>query len=82
MLTRLDFKKRNARRLVGGTILTTVAEKMHSDFTTWLTILESIPTSGRRLTPCVVFSGGAVQGHWFPEVISRLDIHCNTFRLV
>ncbi|KAI3572965.1 hypothetical protein IWW34DRAFT_636221 [Fusarium oxysporum f. sp. albedinis] len=42
---------------------------MFSDFTTWITILKSISASGRRLTPCVVSSGGAVQAQWFPEAI-------------
>jgi hypothetical protein len=55
--------------VVRRTILTTVAEKTLSDFTTWITILESISASGRRLKPCVVFSGGTAQGQWFPDMI-------------
>ena len=45
---------------VAGTILMAISEKMHSDSTAWITILEVISASGRRLTPCMVFSGGTI----------------------
>jgi 4-hydroxybenzoate polyprenyltransferase len=43
--------------IVGGTVLTTSSDKMQSDASSWITILESICTDGRRLTPTVIYTG-------------------------
>ena len=47
---------------VAGTSLTTAAEAMESDSTAWITILECGSADGRRLTPCVIFTGSNLQG--------------------
>jgi hypothetical protein len=43
--------------IVAGTVLTTILERIKSDNSIWASVLESISAEGRRLTPCVVFSG-------------------------
>jgi 4-hydroxybenzoate polyprenyltransferase len=53
--------------IVAGTAMTSSSERIKSDNTTWSTIIESIGGDGRRLTPCVVFTGQNLQGQWFPD---------------
>ncbi|SPJ88701.1 related to transposase [Fusarium torulosum] len=53
--------------IVAGTTLTSISEKIKADSTTWSSIIESISADGRRLTPCVIFTGNELQGQWFPK---------------
>ncbi|KAJ3453388.1 hypothetical protein MRS44_017635 [Fusarium solani] len=62
---------------VAGTLLTTAAEAMESDSTAWITILECGSADGRRLTPCVVFTGHNLQGQWFPKEIPEWKYDCS-----
>ncbi|RYC78685.1 hypothetical protein BFJ63_vAg18440 [Fusarium oxysporum f. sp. narcissi] len=54
--------------IVAGTVLTSAAERIKSDNSTWASVVESVCADGRRLTPCVVFTGENLQGQWFPKV--------------
>ncbi|KAJ3454773.1 hypothetical protein MRS44_013373 [Fusarium solani] len=64
-------------RKVAGTSLTTAAEAMESDSTAWITILECGSADGRRLTPCVIFTGHNLQGQWFPKEIPDWKYDCS-----
>jgi hypothetical protein len=50
-----------------GTSLTKRALVQSSDATTWVSIIEAGTAEGRRLNPCIVFTGASLQGQWFPS---------------
>ena len=50
-----------------GTDLTNRAYVTSSDDTTWVSVLECGTAEGRRLSPCIVFTGASLQGQWFPS---------------
>jgi 4-hydroxybenzoate polyprenyltransferase len=54
--------------IVAGTALTAKSEVIKSDNLTWASVVEAISATGRRLTPCVIFTGKNLQGQWFPKV--------------
>ncbi|RFN40377.1 hypothetical protein FIE12Z_13058 [Fusarium flagelliforme] len=54
--------------IVAGTVMTASSERMKSDNSTWSSIIESVSADGRRLKPCVIFTGENLQGQWFPTV--------------
>ncbi|KAF6525503.1 hypothetical protein HZS61_011298 [Fusarium oxysporum f. sp. conglutinans] len=53
--------------VVAGTVMTASSERIQSESSTWSSILEAVSADGRRLTPCVVFTGQNLQGQWFPK---------------
>ncbi|SCO88909.1 related to transposase [Fusarium oxysporum] len=53
--------------IVAGTVITSSSERIQSESSTWSSILEAVSADGRRLMPCVVFTGQNLQGQWFPE---------------
>ncbi len=61
---------------VVGSSLTSRVYEAQSDATTWVTILEAIIASGKRLTPTIVFTGVNLQGQWFPEEIEPWKYTC------
>ena len=50
-----------------GTELSRKAYVTSSDATTWVSVIECGTAEGRRLHPCIVFTGASLQGQWFPE---------------
>jgi 4-hydroxybenzoate polyprenyltransferase len=54
--------------IVAGTEMTSSSERIKPDNTAWSSVIESVSADGRRLTPCVVFTGKNLQGQWFPAV--------------
>ncbi|PTD03487.1 hypothetical protein FCULG_00012822 [Fusarium culmorum] len=54
--------------IVAGTVMTIRSEVIKSDNSTWASVVECISADGRRLTPCVIFTGKNLQGQWFPNV--------------
>ncbi|KAG6989282.1 hypothetical protein FocnCong_v021175 [Fusarium oxysporum f. sp. conglutinans] len=63
--------------IVAGTAMTSSSERIKSDNTTWSSIIESVSADGRRLTPCVVFTGENLQGQWFPAVFPDWKYTCS-----
>jgi hypothetical protein len=63
--------------VVAGSVLAGSAEKISSDATTWISILETISADGRRLTPTVVFTGLTLQGQYFPSQIPDWKFTCS-----
>jgi 4-hydroxybenzoate polyprenyltransferase len=63
--------------VVGGTVLTTSSEKIKSNATSWISILETICATGQRVTPCVVYTGKTTQGQNFPEFIEDWKYTCS-----
>ncbi|KAL5610913.1 hypothetical protein FOBRF1_007030 [Fusarium oxysporum] len=53
--------------VVAGTVMTASSERIQSESSTWSSILVAVSADGRRLTPCVVFTGQNLQGQWFPK---------------
>lgn len=53
---------------VAGTVMNSMSERIQSDCSTWASVIESVSADGRRLTPCVVFTGENLQGQCFPAV--------------
>ena len=50
-----------------GSALTKKAYVTTTDATTWVSIIECGTAKGKRLTPCIVFTGASLQGQWFPD---------------
>jgi 4-hydroxybenzoate polyprenyltransferase len=50
-----------------GTSLTSRTYLTASDATTWVSIIECGTAEGRRLTPCIIFTGASLQGQWFSQ---------------
>jgi hypothetical protein len=63
--------------IVAGTAMTSYSERIKSDNTTWSSVIESVSADGRRLTPCVVFTGKNLQGQWFPAVFPHWKYSCS-----
>lgn len=55
-----------AGKVIGDSIASR-AYVTSSDATTWVSIIECGTAEGRRLTPCVVFTGASLQGQWFSQ---------------
>jgi 4-hydroxybenzoate polyprenyltransferase len=63
--------------IVAGTVLTSSSEKIQSDASAWISILETISADGRRLTPTVIFTGLSLQGQYFPRDIPDWKFTCS-----
>lgn len=50
-----------------GSSVTSRAYVTSSDATTWVSIIECGTAEGKRLTPCVVFTGASLQGQWYSQ---------------
>ncbi|KAH7463438.1 hypothetical protein FOMA001_g18117 [Fusarium oxysporum f. sp. matthiolae] len=63
--------------VVAGTVLTTSSEKIQSDASAWISILETISATGQRLTPCIVYTGKTSQGQNFGDFIPDWKYTCS-----
>jgi 4-hydroxybenzoate polyprenyltransferase len=63
--------------VVAGTVLTTSSEKIQSDASAWISILETISATGQRLTPCIVYTGKTSQGQNFGDFIPNWKYTCS-----
>jgi 4-hydroxybenzoate polyprenyltransferase len=63
--------------IVAGTVLTSSSEKIQSDASAWISILETISADSRRLTPTVIFTGLSLQGQYFPRDIPDWKFTCS-----
>ena len=59
-------------------MITRKAQRIESTATEWVTIIESITTTGQRLTPFVIFTGKELQAQWFPEEIKPWGYSCTS----
>lgn len=53
-------------RKVAGSSSIKGAKVMKSSNTDWVTVIECISATGRRLTPAIIFKGCNLQSHWVP----------------
>ncbi|KAM5526796.1 transposase [Fusarium oxysporum f. sp. phaseoli] len=63
--------------IVARTVLTSSSEKIQSDASAWISILETISATGQRLTPCIVYTRKTSQGQNFGDFIPDRKYTCS-----